>query len=177
VLEISLAGYRQEMRDELDFDIESFRYINVGRSLHRGLELGTRLETHAGASAFASFTRQDALAVNGSNAGRQLKAVPRQAFSLGIAGGLPLRLDGGLTISDVRGAFLDDANIRRLPSYTRVDARVATTAESLRFSLDVLNVLDRRSVSTGFPDPSGTGVAYYHPAARRVLLFGVGSAW
>jgi outer membrane receptor protein involved in Fe transport len=175
-LEISLAAYRQEMRDELDFDIASFRYINVGRSLHRGVELGTRLETAGGANMFASLTRQNALALHGPNARRHLKAVPRQALSAGVAGELPLRLQGGLSVSDVRGAFLDDANTRRLPGNTRIDVRFATRT-ALRFSLDVLNLLDRRSVSTGFPDPSGTGVAYYHPAAGRVLLFGLSSAW
>jgi outer membrane receptor protein involved in Fe transport len=77
----------------------------------------------------------------------------------------------------MRGAFLDDADQRRLPSYTRVDARLSTTAASLRFNLDLINALDRKLVSTGFPDPSGSDIAYYYPAARRVLQLGVGSAW
>jgi outer membrane receptor protein involved in Fe transport len=117
------------------------------------------------------------LARIGANAGHQLKAVPRQVIASGIATRLPARLQGSLTISDVRGAFLDDANARKLPSYTRVDTRVASTGRSLRFSLDVLNILNRSLVSTGFPDPSGTDVVYYQPAAGRVVLFGVMSSW
>lgn len=80
-------------------------------------------------------------------------------------------------MSDIRGAFLDDAHRRRLPAYTRVDARVATTARSLRFNVDLLNALDRKLIATGFPDPSGTDVVYYHAGARRVLQVGVGSVW
>jgi outer membrane receptor protein involved in Fe transport len=125
---------------------------------------------------FASFTRQSVIALNGSNAGRQLKAIPRQSSSAGITGG-PSRLRATLSVSDMRGAFLDDADQRRLPSYTRVDARLSTTAASLRFNLDLINALDRKLVSTGFPDPSGSDIAYYYPAARRVLQLGVGSAW
>jgi iron complex outermembrane receptor protein len=178
-LQTTLAVYRQEMRDELDFDLEQFRYINVGRSLHRGLEIGARLEseTGRGSNAFVTLTRQSVLAKNGANAGRQLKAVPRQVITSGVAARLPARLQAGLTISDIRGAFLDDANARRLPGYTRVDTRLESTGQTIRFSVDVLNIFNRSLVSTGFPDPSGTDVVYYHPAAGRVVLFGVMSAW
>jgi outer membrane receptor protein involved in Fe transport len=125
---------------------------------------------------FATVTRQNIVAKNGDNAGRQLKAVPRHALSAGITGGPP-RLQGTLSVSEMGGAFLDDANQRRLPAYTRVDARVTATAGALRFNCDVINVLDRKLISTGFPDPSGTGVVYYYPAARRTLQIGIGSAW
>ena len=176
-LEGTLAIYRQEMRDELDFDVAQFRYINVGRSLHRGVEIGTRLDSETGSNAFLNLTRQSVLAKNGANAGRQLKAVPRQVITSGVGARLPARLQGSLTISDIRGAFLDDANARKLPSYTRVDTRVTSTGRLVRFSVDVLNILNRSLVSTGFPDPSGTDVVYYQPAAGRVVLFGVMSSW
>jgi outer membrane receptor protein involved in Fe transport len=175
-VEMTAAVYRQQMRDELDFDLATFRYVNVSRSEHKGIELGTRMDAPAGTSIFASLTRQSVLATNGANAGRQLKAIPRQTFSAGVTGGPP-RLQGSVSISDLRGAFLDDANQRRLPSYTRVDARLSTTAGALRFNLDLINALDRKLVSTGFPDPSGTNIVYGYPAARRVLQLGVGSAW
>ena len=120
-VEMTAAVYRQQMRDELDFDLARFRYVNVSRSEHKGIELGARVDAAAGTSVFASLTRQSVLATNGANAGRQLKAIPRRTFSAGVTGGPP-RLQGSLSVSDMRGAFLDDANQRRLPSYTRVDA-------------------------------------------------------
>lgn len=175
-VEMTAAAYRQQMRDELDFDLASFHYVNVSRSEHKGVELGGRLNAAAGTSLFANLTRQSVLATNGANAGRQLKAIPRQTFSAGITGGPP-RLQGSVSISDLRGAFLDDANQRHLPPLTRVDARLSTTAGALRFNLDLINALDRKLVSTGFPDPSGTDIVYYLPAAGRVLQLGVGSAW
>ena len=175
-LELTLSAYRQEMRDELDFDLALFRYVNVGRSEHKGLELGARADGWAGTSLFATLTRQNIVAMNGADAGRQLKAVPRHALSAGITGG-PARLQGTLGVSEMGGAFLDDANQRRLPSYTRADARITATAGSLRFNCDVINALDRKLISTGFPDPSGSDVTYYYPAARRTLQIGIGSAW
>jgi iron complex outermembrane receptor protein len=177
MLQGTLAVYRQEMRDELDFDVEQFRYVNVGRSLHRGIEIGARLESGRGSNIFATLTRQSVLARNGANSGRQLKAVPGQSITGGIAGTLPFRLQGAFNVADVRGAFIDDANTRRLPAYTRVDTRLSTSTTPVRFSLDVLNVFNRALVSTGFPDPSGTDVVYFHPAAGRVVVFGVMSRW
>ena len=126
---------------------------------------------------FATFTRQDVLAARGPNSGKQLKAVPRQIATAGISRRVAPWLQTGVNISDVRGAFVDDANLRRLPGYTRVDTRLSSTLASVRLSLDVLNVFNRSFVSTGFPDPSGTDVVYYHPAAGRVLLVGIMSAW
>ncbi|MGZ3467947.1 MAG: TonB-dependent receptor, partial [Gemmatimonadaceae bacterium] len=175
-VEMTAAAYRQQMRDELDFDLAKFRYVNVSRSEHKGIELGARVDAAAGTSVFASLTRQSVLATNGANAGRQLKAIPRQTFSAGVTGGPP-RLQGSVSVSDMRGAFLDDANQRRLPAYTRVDARLSTTTRALRFNLDLINALDRKLVSTGFPDPSGTDLVYYLPSAGRVLQLGVGSAF
>jgi outer membrane receptor protein involved in Fe transport len=176
IIEMTGSVYRQQMRDELDFDLARFQYVNVSRSEHKGIELGARVDATAGTSVFATLTRQSVLATNGANAGRQLKAIPRQTLSAGITGGPP-RLQGSVSISDMRGAFLDDANQRRLPSFTRVDARLSTNARALRFNLDLINALDRRLVSTGFPDPSGTDLVYYLPSAGRVLQFGVGSAF
>jgi iron complex outermembrane receptor protein len=177
MLQGTLAVYRQDMRDELDFDVEQFRYVNVGRSLHKGIEIGARVESGRGSNVFATLTRQSVLARKGANAGHQLKAVPRQSIAGGIAGILPFRLQASLNVADVRGAFIDDANTRRLPGYTRVDTRLSTRDAPVRFSLDVLNVFNRALVSTGFPDPSGSEVVYFHPAARRVLVFGLMSRW
>jgi hypothetical protein len=57
------------------------------------------------------------------------------------------------------------------------DTRLSATAGSTRFNLDVINVLGRKLISTGFSDPSGRDVAYFYPIARRTLQLGVGSAW
>jgi hypothetical protein len=40
---------------------------------------------------------------------------------------------------------------------------------------DVRNVFDRIYNSTGYPDSGGSNVAFFYPAARRVLL--VGTTW
>jgi outer membrane receptor protein involved in Fe transport len=82
-------------------------------------------------------------------------------------------LEAGFLVSHARAMFLDDANTLQLPAYSRVDARVSYPFGALRVFLDVRNVFDAEYSTTAFPDPSGTGAIYYHPAAGRTLDLGL----
>jgi len=174
-LDISGTAYRERMRDELDFDLTSFRYVNVGRSLHRGVELGTKLAVTSGALFFANLSRQSVLAESGQFEGRQLKAIPRTIASAGADLGLWRGLTGGLLITSLGGAFVDDANATPLPGYTRADVRVGVPMGPLRLTLDAMNALGRRYDATAFPDPAGSAITYRYPAAGRVFVLGLES--
>ncbi|MGH7465184.1 MAG: TonB-dependent receptor, partial [Longimicrobiales bacterium] len=171
--EITVAVYQMDMENELDFDIQALRYINIGRSRHRGIETGIRLQGPRASSVFANYTLQDVTARSGDDAGRQLKAVPRHFLNGGLSVAAIGRLETGVMVSHARGIFLDDANTLTLPPYTRVDARISHPVAGLRLFLDVRNVFDAHYSTTGFPDPSGSGAIYYHPAAGRTLDFGL----
>jgi outer membrane receptor protein involved in Fe transport len=175
----SLSLFQMEMRDELDFDVEAFRYVNIGKSRHRGAEAGLEVESGR-ASALLSYALQAATSRSGANAGRRLKAIPRHTLSAGLSL-RPLRSPGLLEVSamvyHLRGMYLDDANTRSLPDYTRVDLRVALRALGMGFHLDVRNLTASRYSSTGFLDPGGSGEAYLYPAAGRVLEASIRNAW
>ncbi len=174
-LDISGAAYRERMRDELDFDVTSFRYVNIGRSLHRGVELGTRLTVTNGALFFANLSRQSVLAESGQFEGRQLKAIPRSIASAGADLRLWRGVSGGVLVTSVGGAFVDDANATPLTGYTRADVRVGIPMGPLRLTLDAMNALGRRYDATAFPDPAGSPVTYRYPAAGRVFVLGLES--
>jgi outer membrane receptor protein involved in Fe transport len=175
----SFALFQMEMRDELDFDVEAFRYVNIGKSRHRGAEAGLELESGR-ASALLRYSLQAATSRSGANAGRRLKAIPRHTLSTGLSL-RPLRSPGSLELSamvyHLRGMYLDDANTRSLPDYTRVDLRVAFRALGLGFHLDLRNLAGARYSSTGFLDPGGSGEAYLYPAAGRVFEASIRNAW
>lgn len=175
--ELHLAAYQLDMRDELDFDLESFRYVNLGRSRHRGVEAGVKLLGPAATTAFLNYTLQSVTSRSGESAGKQLKAIPRHFFSGGISAAHTLGLAGSLTATAARGIYLDDANTLELPGFTRWDARLSYPLRGVRLSLDVFNLLDREYSTTGFPDPAGSGVVYYYPAAGRVLQVGLSRGW
>lgn len=174
-LEVTGAAYRVRMRDELDFDVTSFRYVNIGRSLHRGLELGTQLSVAPGALFFANMSRQRVVAESGQFAGRQLKAIPRSIASAGADLRLWRGVGVGMLVSSVSGAFIDDANTTPLPGYTRGDLRLGVPIGSLRLTLDAMNALGHRYDATAFPDPAGSTINYRYPSAGRVYVIGLES--
>lgn len=173
-LDFSGAVYRQRMRDELDFDVASFRYVNIGRSLHRGVELGGTF-ANGWAVILGSIARQDVVAEAGQFDGRQLKAIPRRIASVGADLHAWKGVNIGILANSLGGAFIDDENTRPLPAYTRIDARVGLPVGFARVTVDAMNLFDRRYDATAFPDPAGSGINYRYPAAGRVFVIGVES--
>jgi outer membrane receptor protein involved in Fe transport len=172
----SLSAYRMDMKNELDFDVAQFKYVNIGRSRHRGIEAGANVE-RGGASLFATYTLQDAVSKSGDNAGKHLKAIPLHTISAGASAMMANRVDLSVLAANMREMYLDDANSTRLPNYTRIDARAGVRVRGLDLFADVRNVLDTRYSSSGFLDPAGTGEAYYYPAAGRTLALGLKREW
>jgi len=170
---LALSAYQMDMRNELDFDLQQFKYVNIGRSRHRGIEGGLTVEGARGTSAFASYTRQDATSRLGDNAGRQLKAVPRDAIALGLTRAPAHGLGLALTSTTVSHTWLDDANTRALPAWTHVDLRASYPIAGVRLTADVRNLLDRKYSTTGFPDPAGSATMLLYPAAGRVFTVGL----
>lgn len=174
-LSLTLTLYQIAMQDELDLDLQTFQYVNIAESRHRGVEAGVSF-TRGPALAWASMTLQDAVARAGDNSGNRLKAIPGQMLSTGLT--LSPANIGTLSISLTRTAdmFIDDANSGRIPSWTRVDAQASRRFGPVEGVVGIRNLLDERYNSTGFLDPSGSGQAYYYPAAGRVLTLGVRNA-
>lgn len=172
----SLSGYQLDMQDELDFDTQTLRYVNIGRSRHRGVEASANVEG-AHASVFGAYTLQDATSRSGSAQGNRLKAIPRHTLNGGVTITPASAFDASLSATNVRGIFLDDDNSITLPNYTRVDLRVGLRAAGQSLYAEVRNVLDEHYSGTGFLDPAGTGAAYYYPAAGRIFSVGVRSGF
>jgi iron complex outermembrane receptor protein len=173
--DVSLAVYRMDMRDELDFDLETFGYVNLGRSRHQGVEASARVSA-AAASFFTAYTLQDVTSRSGDNAGKALKAIPRHFLSMGVDVG---RSDGptaALTASSAWKIWLDDAETEPLSGFTRVDGRISYPVGGVRLTLDAFNLLDREYSTTGYLDPAGSGTAFYFPAAGRTIQLGLGSS-
>jgi outer membrane receptor protein involved in Fe transport len=169
----TLSVYQMDMRDELDFDVTTLRYVNLGRSRHRGVEAGVRLRGAGPLSGYATWTLQSATSRAGTNAGRFLKAIPRHGWKGGLTAALGPRIEAAVDLIRQSGAWLDDENTVPLPAFTRVDARVTVEVPGGRAFLEARNLLDGRYSTTGFPDPSGSGTMYYYPGAGRTLGTGI----
>lgn len=171
-LSLTLTLYQIAMKNELDFDVQTLKYINIGRSRHRGTEAGLTL-SRAMATAFLSVTSQSALARAGANTGKQLKAIPGQLLATGFTVSPPRIGTISLSLTRTADMFIDDANTRRIPSWTRVDAQYTRPIGAFAVVVGARNLLDAEIKGTGFLDPGGSGEAYFYPAAGRVLTLGV----
>lgn len=172
---LSLAAYRMDMEDEIDFDLQQFRYVNIGRSRHDGVEVGLELVLPGGVGAVVNYTLQDVTLRRGDFEGNQVKAVPRHVLNGSVTVGRFSGLHAGLVATHTQGIYLDDANTLGLSGFTRLDGRIAHPLGPVQLTLDVFNLLDRTYSTTGYPDPAGSGTVYYYPAAGRTLRIGVGS--
>jgi outer membrane receptor protein involved in Fe transport len=169
---VSVAVYQMDMIDELDFDLATLRYVNIGESRHSGVESGVRLSAGRW-SAYGNYTLQSAVARAGANSGNSLKAIPRHTWSGGASADVGRRVTVGSDFTRASGAWLDDQNTMGIPPWTRIDVRIDFSVAGTSPFIEMRNALGATYSTTGFPDPSGSGVSYFFPSAGRTLMAGV----
>ncbi len=173
-IEISTSVYQIKMKDEIDFDLSQFKYVNIGESTHRGIEAGLKLFYSNFISSFANYSYQQAVVANGINDGKKLKGIPSNTFTAGIAVNPDINISGSVMLKRTGGIFIDDENFIELPDYTVFDASVTYSFYPFGLTLSSENVFDKKYNANGYADPSGTpGLIYYYPAAGRRINFSV----
>ncbi|MDE0504080.1 MAG: TonB-dependent receptor, partial [Candidatus Poribacteria bacterium] len=58
--ELSFAAYTMDMKNELDFDLQQLKYLNIGKSRHQGIETGLRFTMKSSLNLFFNYTHQSA---------------------------------------------------------------------------------------------------------------------
>ena len=171
------SAYQTDMRNELDFDLKKFKYVNLGESRHRGLETGITLDGPSAFSAFANLTLQRITSLVAQDSGHSLKAIPQRVAAAGLSHASAHSLSASLSVVHVGDSYLDDANTLTLAGHTQLDGHATYPVGRARLSIDVRNLLGAQFNSTGYPDPAGSPLVYYYPAAGRVLSVGLESGW
>lgn len=168
--EWELIGYASEVDDEIDFDVRTFRYANIGRSRHRGIEAIVGGDPRGWIAPRLTYTWTRVEPVEGSNRGRQLKNIAEHV----VRGDLALRtmVDVHIAVEHAAGRWLDDANAFPLDDATVVDVRLSRTIGVLNLSIETLNLFDADYAPLGF---ALSDVPFYFPAAGRSV--GVTLSW
>lgn len=169
--ELSLAAYTMDMKDELDFDLQQLKYVNIGRSRHQGVETGLRITIKSNLNFFLNYTHQSAKSRIGEYKGKFLKAIPRDVIYGGISATHKSGVGGSIAIKSANRIFLDDANTTTLPNYTTVNSRLKYQFGQVSATFDVFNIFNQSYSTTGYPDASGSGQFYFYPAAGRHVRF------
>ena len=170
----SLAVYSIWMKDELDFDLTTFTYTNLGESLHQGIEAGVT----AGAGGFRSFvnyTYQRVTLEFGPNDGNFVKAIPKTLAVLGAAYTHETGAGASARVRHSRDTYLDDENTISLPDYTVADVKAFFKKGPAKVEVTVGNVLDADYSTTGYLlSVEGLGSQLYmYPAAGRTIKIGL----
>ena len=168
--EFSLAAYTMDMRNELDFDLQQLKYVNIGKSRHQGIETGLKITMKSTLNFFLNYTHQSAKSRIGEYSGKFLKAIPRDVIYGGVNATHKSGVGGSIVIKSANRIFLDDANTMTLPNHTTADARLKYQIGQVSATFDVFNIFNQSYSTTGYPDASGSGQFYFYPAAGRHAL-------
>jgi outer membrane cobalamin receptor len=170
--EVSVSLYRQELEDEIDFDVRTYRYGNILRSRHTGVEASVRLALTPRARVNHSATLSRAAFRSSENEGNQLKNIPESAFVTSVS--LDLVESVGLTLTHrhTGGVWLDDENTEKLDGSSLFDASLRWAVGRAEVSVSGRNLLDTENDSFGFLlfDPfQGANRRMVHPGSGRSL--------
>jgi outer membrane receptor protein involved in Fe transport len=171
-----IVGYRIDVDDEIDFDLATYHYVNIGRSRHTGIEADLSL---GGGRAFVpelsyAWTRVESR--SGEGAGLQLKNIPEHILRVGVRAALPAAIRGELRFTWTGGLYLDDENAFPLDGKRVLDLRLERALGSrLSIRADLLNLTGQRYQEVGFvlPDFGGNLVPYVFPAPGVAFRAGV----
>lgn len=165
----SVAAYAMHVRDEIDLDLRTFSYRNIGASRHRGVEASYEL-TSGRVRPFATYawTRVE----DEANPGQQLKNIPEHVAQLGLATTLPARVDANVVWRWMHGRWLDDDGLFPMPNVSRVDLRLSRRLGPATVQFDVLNATNAHYNELGYVL---FGTPFEYPAASRALRAGL--AW
>jgi outer membrane receptor protein involved in Fe transport len=172
---VTVAAYRIAVEDEIDFDPATFRYANIGSSVHGGLEADARLfEGHA-VSPHLSYAWTRVRLRGADAAGGQLKNIPEHTLRAGVTALFPGGIAAEVTGETMAGRYLDDDGAFPLETALLVDARVQRTFGKLRARLDATNLTGRTWEAVGYalPDFEGGVVPYVFPGMGRAVRAGL----
>jgi outer membrane cobalamin receptor len=174
--ELTVAAYRMDISDEIDFDLRTFRYGNILQSRHDGLEASLTASLSPALSLRHAFTVMHVTSRSGEDAGKRLKNMPEVVATTGVHVSAAKGAEVTLTHRFSGGLFLDDANREPLPGSHRVDALISWGGGPVQLHFTVVNLGNSHASNGGFMvyDPyRGQSVRLLYPEAGRSLRAGV----
>jgi outer membrane receptor protein involved in Fe transport len=168
----SALAYRMNVDDEIDFDVNTFSYANIGRSRHVGFELEGESRRWKRVRPSLSYALSHVVELPGD---LQLKNVPRHLVTVATSLDLPWAIGVFARYHHTWGAFLDAANVYPIDGPSTLDLRVRRPLKRHTLFVDALNVTGNVYEEYGFTldDFRGGSTPYAYPGAPRALRAGL----
>jgi outer membrane receptor protein involved in Fe transport len=145
-----LAGYWTWVRNEIDFDSNTFQYVNIARSLHRGLEGRVSCPLPARFSAQLGGAWTPTTFDGGASDGRQINGVPLGTGNAALAWSPVSAASAEVGARYIGRRFLDKDEAHPLGQVVTWDAGLQGRWGRVRGSVRVLNVFDKRYAESGY---------------------------
>jgi len=167
--------YRMIVDNEIDFDAQTFKYVNIGRSRHLGAEFDAEGRWWKRVRPFASYAYTRVNDLTSADTDLQLVNIPRHVVSAGAAADLPWRISAFARVHHTAGAFLDDTNTLPIDGPSSLDLRVRRAVGRHVLFLDIVNAANDTYAEYGYTLTSFQGqvVPYAYAGAQRAVRAGL----
>jgi len=174
--ELSLAGYVLDISNEIDLDLATFKYGNILKSHHNGIEGSLALYVAKRIRFNNTLNLMHVTFESGEFKGNMLKNIPKITFTNRISLKLNSFTNVILTHRYFDKVFLDDANNITIPSYSVFDSKLQFHFQGFEVDLVILNLADELYNSSGYVlfDPFiQEDVKFFYPAQKRYFQIGI----
>ena len=162
-----ISVYQTDIEDEIDFDLNSFKYQNINNTRHRGSEASIKLNYLNRLNSFINYTFFDVRFRSGSYENNMLKGIPRNVLTAGFSYTFTNHLLTSASLNYTDGIYLDDDNSQELPAYYYINASVGYSISFLSLKIHLRNIFDNKYIPAGY---LLNGDKYYYPAVGRTIM-------
>ena len=121
---VGVTYFRRRTRDQIDFDLGTFTYLNIARTRAEGVEVELALRPVDALTVAANYSYIDSRNRSpGANFGNDLARRPRHSVSVVADYRLSFGLGVGATVTHVGDSFDDPGNLVRLDGYVLASLR------------------------------------------------------
>lgn len=169
IADLSLSVYDTRIKDEIDFDLNTFRYQNIHKTKHTGLEAMLNV-IFGNWSFFSNYAMNRVTFEGGELKGNRLKGIPQDISAFGIYADNLFGFNASLVYRITGRIYLDDENTNSIDGYSSTDIKAGYSIGALELSISATNLFDEKYNHNGF---QLNGIEFYYPAAGRILTGGV----
>jgi outer membrane receptor protein involved in Fe transport len=168
----SALAYHMMVDDEIDFDVRTFSYANIGESRHTGFEAEVEGQWWKRVRPSLAYALTRVVDAEGD---LQLKNVPKHVVAAAAAIDGPWAIGATIRFYHTGGAFLDDQNAYPIDGPATLDFRIRRPVAGHTLFLDVFNATNNVYEEYGLTltDFRGRVVPYVYPGAPRAIRAGV----
>ncbi|HPN39533.1 MAG TPA: TonB-dependent receptor [Melioribacteraceae bacterium] len=146
---LSVAGYLNKIKDEIDFDLSSYQYQNLLKTYHAGIEAEVMAKINK-FNLFGNFTYCDAKFDGGINDGKVLKGIPKNFGNFGVTYKVFSNFTLGLAGNYIGKIYLDDENQFALNDYLLFNIFAKYSFSIIKIDISGENIFNKKYFMPGY---------------------------